>query len=139
MPGQAGWHIICDIFNMPHSISKVWIHLTWATKYRAPVLIKEKRGIIFKKISTISQEKGYNLKIINGTEDHVHCLVRMKSSQCISRLTNDLKGISSRWINDNNILSDHFDWQNGYAAFSVCPRNVKRIIKYIKDQESHHR
>ena len=119
---------------MSQSLTDVWIHLVWATKYRAPVLNETKRKLIFKKISQIAKDKGYNLKIVNGTEEHIHCLIRMKSSQNISRIMNDLKGISSRWINENNILSKYFDWQNGYAAFSVSPRSVKRVISYIKNQ-----
>jgi putative transposase len=119
---------------MSQSLLDVWIHLVWATKFCAPVLIEGKRQQIFNKISRIAKEKGYHLKIVNGTEDHVHCLVRIKGLQSISRIANDLKGISSHWINENCILAKHFDWQNGYAAFSVCPRNVKKILNYIKNQ-----
>lgn len=113
--------------------------MTWATKYRTPVLVKHKRGLIFKKITLIAKEKGYHLIIINGTADHVHCLIWLGHSDCLSRMVNDLKGISSSWINKNKILKKYFDWQDGYAAISVCPQNVKKIIKYIKNQELHHK
>ena len=124
---------------MPQSLLKIYVHLIWSTKYRSLVLIDQKRGLIFKKIKSIAIEKGYHLIIINGVADHVHCLIRLRHSDCICRLVNDLKGISSNWINKNKILPEYFDWQDGYAAFSVCPRNVKKIIKYIKNQELHHK
>jgi putative transposase len=32
-----------------------------------------------------------------------------------------------------------FEWQAGYAAFSVSESNVDAVKQYIADQESHHR
>ena len=124
---------------MPHSFVQIYVHLTWATKYRRPVLVDNKRGLILKKIRTIAKTKGYQALIINGHTDHIHCLLRLRNSDSISRIINDLKGISANWINKNNILAEFFEWQEGYAAISVSPKNVKFIINYIYNQEMHHK
>ena len=124
---------------MPQSHLEIYIHFVWATKYRDSFLNINKRRYIFGQIKKIAQEKGYHVLIINGVEDHVHCLIRLRHSQRISKIANDLKGISSRWINKNKFLPFFFEWQNGYGAFSVCPQHVNGIIQYIKNQQHHHK
>ncbi len=32
-----------------------------------------------------------------------------------------------------------FGWQDGYAVYSVGPRDVERVAKYIANQVEHHR
>jgi len=118
---------------------KIYIHLIWTTKYRTPVLIDCKRRLILNKIRSIAKQKGYHIIIINGSADHVHCLLRLGHSPMISRIINDLKGVSASWINKNNIVGTFPGWQDGYAAISVSPENVQRTIKYIENQDLHHK
>ncbi len=50
-----------------------------------------------------------------------------------------LKGESSHWINENNLISQKFNWQRGYGAFSVSPSHLTVVRKYIANQDEHHR
>lgn len=70
--------------------------------------------------------------------DHIHILIGMRPSQSLSDLMQDIKGSSSRWINENRFLSTRFSWQEGYGAFSHSKSHVNRVIQYIKNQEKHH-
>jgi len=49
-----------------------------------------------------------------------------------------IKGRSSHWINGLPDLGYHFDWQEGYAAFSVSESQIATVRKYIQTQEQHH-
>ena len=51
----------------------------------------------------------------------------------------DIKGSSSKWINETRNLRDTFTWQTGYGAFSYSKSQVKRVYEYIKNQEEHHK
>jgi REP element-mobilizing transposase RayT len=62
----------------------------------------------------------------------------MHPLQQLSGLVKQLKGESSRWINENKIVQGGFRWQDGYAAYSVSPFLVKRVMTYIYNQEQHH-
>jgi len=91
-----------------------------------------------------------------GASDHVHLLVALKPTQCISKFVKDVKGASSRWFNEEawhvlyleNGLRKHslgtppakrdFAWQRGYAAFSVNPKGVSKVFHYIKHQDRRH-
>ena len=50
-----------------------------------------------------------------------------------------VKASSSKWINDNNLIRGKFNWQEGYGAFSYSKSQRDSVIKYIINQEDHHR
>ena len=70
--------------------------------------------------------------------DHIHILIGLRPGQSISDLMQDIKGNSSKWINEKRFISGKFEWQEGYGAFSYGKSQLKNVIKYIENQESHH-
>ncbi|HCI69523.1 MAG TPA: transposase, partial [Balneola sp.] len=86
-------------------------------------LSKSFRFELFNHIKDYSSENEIDLDIINGIEDHVHCLFRLKSSQNPAEVIKLIKGESSFWINKNVILDDKFEWQVGYGVFSVSEKD----------------
>ena len=71
--------------------------------------------------------------------DHIHILVGMRPTQSISDLLQDIKGGSSKWINDKKLVKGKFEWQEGYGAFSYSKSQLKDVIAYIENQEEHHK
>ena len=71
--------------------------------------------------------------------DHVHLLFGMRPTQSLSELMQDIKGDSSKWINEKRYLKGKFSWQEGYGAFSYSKSHVSKVIKYIENQEEHHK
>ena len=51
----------------------------------------------------------------------------------------DVKGCSSKWINDNRLTEGWFSWQEGYGAFSYSQEDVPAVIRYILNQPEHHK
>jgi hypothetical protein len=51
----------------------------------------------------------------------------------------DIKGDSSKWINQKGFTKGHFSWQEGYGGFSYSKSHVDAVIDYIKNQAEHHR
>ncbi len=83
-------------------------------------------------------EKGIFLRIINGYTDHLHCLISLGKEQNVSKVAQLIKGESSNWINNNNLISDKFFWQDDYFAVSVSESQVESVINYIENQETHY-
>jgi putative transposase len=75
---------------------------------------------------------------INGMPDHVHMLIGIRPIQSISALLQDVKGSSSKWINEKEFSKRRFEWQEGYGAFSYSRSQLKDVITYIENQEQHH-
>jgi REP element-mobilizing transposase RayT len=63
----------------------------------------------------------------------------MNYNKSISEIIKQIKGSSSHFINQNNLTTDKFSWQTGYAAFSVSEYAVEKVYEYIKNQKQHHR
>jgi putative transposase len=118
----------------------VYIHFVWATKNFENVLDKSVRYKLFDHIYKDANLKGIKVKIVNGVENHIHCLVSMLTTQTIAEVAKQLKGESSHWFNENN--PNHYQklvWQNGYGAISVSPQAFKKVYNYIYKQEEHHK
>ena len=76
--------------------------------------------------------------IVNGVEDHVHCLIGLKPVVSVSQLMKAVKAKSSKYVNDHSLTPERFEWQEGYGVFSYAHRDVDMIYKYIQNQEAHH-
>jgi hypothetical protein len=50
-----------------------------------------------------------------------------------------MKKSSTYFINDKRWLRGKFNWQEGYGAFSYSHSHIDRVIKYIINQEKHHK
>jgi putative transposase len=123
---------------MSHSLSKIWIHAVWATKERKPFVNSSIQEKVYQFISSQLQEMGCPVSIVNGMPDHVHCLFLLSREKSISDVVKQIKGSSSHFINQNDLISEKFAWQTGYAAFSVSESGVERVYQYIKNQKRHH-
>jgi putative transposase len=118
---------------------RIWIHIVFSTKNREPLLsTKEKRYKTFTHMRLKAREDNIWVDCINGYDDHVHCLLSLKSSQPLDDIVQNLKGESSNWINQNLQLKDYFSWQDDFWAVSVSESDVNKVRKYIHNQEKHH-
>ena len=77
--------------------------------------------------------------IVGGHQDHVHilCLLSRKIAQM--KLLEEVKKQSSKWIKTKGEAYSNFYWQDGYGIFSVNPSEIEVVIRYISNQEAHHR
>ena len=118
---------------------KIYIHLVWSTKNRAPYLSSpEVRKKVWQHIKDNAVQKGIFVDFVNGYSDHCHCLVSLSSDQQIQKVVQLIKGESSFWINKEKLTQDKFAWQDEYFAVSVSESMVDTVRNYIKNQEVHH-
>jgi len=126
--------------NMPHSNTKIWIHLIFSTKDRAPIIDESFEQKLYTHIERkLSREYDCIAESVNGTKDHLHILFRMGEKHSIENIVKNIKGESSHWINQSSLSLSRFAWQTGYSAFSISIDKVQRINEYIKNQKEHHK
>jgi putative transposase len=122
-----------------HSYSRCWIHLTWSTRRREPILPKPAGIKVSEFLSGYAPGKGIYMVINYVNPEHVHTLVDLPTSYSVEDVVKLLKGASSHWINQNRIIGSRFRWGRGYGAFSVSHSRLDAVASYIADQEEHHR
>ena len=123
---------------MANTYTQIHIHFVFAVKFRNGIIQAEWKEILYKYIAGIIQTNDHKLLAINGMPDHIHILIGLKPNQSISDLMKDIKQGSSLWINKNNLAKSHFEWQEGYGAFSYSKSQLINVINYIQNQELHH-
>ena len=124
---------------MPQSYTRIWIHAVWGTKHRFPFINIDVERIIHDFIREQFIVQGCPVRIVNGTPDHVHCLFLLTPKKSIADVIKQVKGSSSHFINEQQLIDEKFGWQNGYGAFSVSDSATDIVFKYIKKQKQHHR
>ena len=122
-----------------HSYSRVWLHTVWATLERRPLLDKPAAAMLSAWLYDYAREKGVYMKINFVNPDHVHALIDLPTSLTIEDTMQLLKGSSSHWVNEQNIVAGKFGWGRGYGVFSVSESGVEEVCAYIANQEEHHR
>ncbi|HUH73906.1 MAG TPA: IS200/IS605 family transposase [Chitinophagales bacterium] len=124
---------------MPNTYTQIYIQIVFAVKGRQNFISKNKREELHKYITGIVQNRDQKMLAIFAMPDHVHILLGMKPDISISNLVRDIKAGSSKYINDNNWIMGKFNWQEGYGAFSYAKSQIDYVVKYILNQEEHHK
>ena len=85
------------------------------------------------------REQDCETLIVNGVEDHVHALFALSRTHSIASVVKEIKRTSSAFAKELSPTLENFLWQRGYGAFSVSQSNLDETIRYIENQEEHHR
>ena len=124
---------------MANSYTQLHIHAVFAVKYRNAVIEKSWRTELLGVIGNLINEKKCKTLIVNAVEDHVHCLFALNPNISIDNLMQNAMGFSAKFVNDNKLTKEPFEWQNDYGAFSCGKSHLSTVFKYIQNQEEHHK
>jgi REP-associated tyrosine transposase len=121
---------------MSHSYAQNHIHLVFSTKDREKLLTRKFLPRLWAYTAAVCRNHDLLTFAVGGMEDHMHLLFRLPPTMPLSEAVALVKSNSSKWLGE---LGKDFAWQEGYGAFSVSSSNINRVIRYIDNQESHHR
>ncbi|HCI54800.1 MAG TPA: IS200/IS605 family transposase [Bacteroidales bacterium] len=124
---------------MANTYTQIHIQTVFSVQNRDCIIHKSWKDELYKYITGIIQNNGHKLLAINGMPDHIHILFGLRPSQSISELLQDIKGSSSKWINEKRFICRKFTWQEGYGAFSYSKSELQNVIQYINNQAIHHK
>jgi putative transposase len=119
--------------------AEIYLHLVWATWRRQPLVTEEIERAVYRCIEKEVRRLQCNVLAIGGMPDHVHLVVKIRTTVSAAQLAQKVKGVSSTLARDQLLPPDtFFGWQDGYAVFSISRNHVKRVIAYVEDQKRHH-
>jgi len=124
---------------MANTFSQIYIQTVFAVSDRQSLIKPEFKGELYKYITGIVRNQGQKLISINGVLDHIHILIGLRPAMALADLVREIKADSSNFINKERFVHGRFSWQEGYGAFSYGHSQLNRIIRYIQDQEKHHK
>ena len=121
---------------MSHSYSQNVLHVVFSTKDRRKAIPGEFQPRMWAYVAGICKKHEILVHAVGGMEDHIHLLIQVPPSLALAKAVLAIKSNSSRWANEEG---HRFAWQQGYGAFSVSASLVPVVVRYIRNQEAHHR
>lgn len=120
-----------------HSVTLIYTHLVFVTKYRRKMFVAEHINAITEICQSVAKKMDFQVLEINGEGDHVHLLVEYPPKLSVSQIVNALKGVSSRMLRKEFNLTPYQDhlWSPSYFAISCGGASIEQIKKYIENQE----
>jgi putative transposase len=119
------------------SYTNFLFHIVFGTKGRYPFITNELKPRLHEYLGGTVRGLGGIAFEINGMNDHVHLLVKVKPTMKFSDFVRDVKANSSKWANE--ITNGRFAWQRRYGAFTVSESQFEIVRNYIRNQEEHHK
>lgn len=124
---------------MANTYTQCYFHLIFSPKNRDALIHKSWKDNLEKYITTCIQNRKHKSLAINAQPDHIHIFIGYYLSDLIPDLVEDIKTSSNSWIKENRFTKFKFDWQRGYGAFTHSRSQVDQVVKYILNQEEHHK
>ena len=129
----------CKRPKMSQSLSCMLVHIIFSTKMRRPLIQSGIRNDLHRYMVGIAQTLDSYVHEIGGVEDHIHLLISLPRTLTLSKLVEEVKKGSSKWVKTKGEAYKDFSWQKGYGAFSIGQSNFVALRKYIQNQAEHHK
>ena len=123
---------------MANTYTQLYIQIVFSVKGRESLVSKEWKNDLYAYIGGIILSHKSKPLVINGMPDHIHILIGYNPSTPLPTLVEEIKTSSNKWIKERHNIP-MFSWQKGYGAFSYSRSSIDNVIRYIANQEEHHR
>ncbi len=124
---------------MANSYTQNYIQYVIAPKWRKNILLPSFDERLRKYMTGLVQKRKSKMIAINNVTDHLHFFIGLHPTISVSKMIQEVKGLSSKFINDNKFIKSKFQWQDGYGAFSYSRSAFSNVIRYIENQQEHHK
>lgn len=123
---------------MAQTWTKLLYHIVFSTKDRRGLIAPSFQPKLHAYMGGIIRRMKGTALLIGGVTDHVHVFTSIPPTVAVSDFMRELKAGSSKWINEESRFAVPFEWQRGYAAFTVAPSGRDALERYILNQHEHH-
>lgn len=124
---------------MSQSLSQLYVHLTFGTLRRKPIIMPDWEPRLHAYIAGTLKEYESPALIINSVPNHIHIFFRLSKNYALAKVVEEVKKESSKWVKKIDGGNPQLYWQGGYGAFSVSSYAVDIVKSYIENQKEHHR
>lgn len=124
---------------MANTYSQVYLQFVFAVKGKQSLIDPKNNEELQKYITGIVQNRKQKMLAINNTPEHLHLFVGFGTTMSMADFMEEVKAISSKFINEKGWVKGKFEWQRGYGVFSYSRSQIDDVIKYIINQQEHHK
>jgi REP element-mobilizing transposase RayT len=124
---------------MPNTFSQIYLQFVFAVKGRQNLIARENKEELHKYITGLVQRRNAKMLAVHCMPDHVHLFVGFRPAISIADFIKEIKVETNQFINGKRWVRERFSWQEGYGVFSYSHSHIDRVVKYVLNQEEHHR
>lgn len=124
---------------MPNTFSQIYLQFVFAVKHRQSLIPAAHKEELHKYITGLVQNRKAKMLAVHCMPDHAHVFVGFKPTILIADFVKEIKVESNEFINDKKWIATKFSWQEGYGVFSYSHSHIDNVVKYVLNQEQHHR
>jgi putative transposase len=124
---------------MAQTLVSLMVHVVFSTKNRRPMITPKVEPELYAYMGGTLKNLDSRCLAVGGTENHIHLLISQSKSLALSRLMEEIKKSSSKWIKTKSPALRGFSWQEGYGAFAIGESQVEALRRYIAGQKERHK
>jgi REP element-mobilizing transposase RayT len=124
---------------MANTYTQLYVQFVFTVKGRKNMIDEQFREELEKVICGIISNHKSKTYAVYCNPDHTHVFVGIHPIISPSKLMEQVKSGSSKWLNDKRYLSEKFHWQEGFGAFTYSRSHIDTVVKYILNQPKHHK
>ena len=124
---------------MANTFTQLRVQIVFAVLGRENMVKETHRLEVEKYITGVIQKRNHKMLAIYCMPDHLHMFIGLHPGQSISKLVEEVKRTSQKFINSQKWMAFKFQWQRGYGAFSYSKSHTDSVVKYILNQPEHHK
>lgn len=113
-------------------------HVVFCTKYRRFTIPEDFLEDVYRYIWSEIRNLNCKLLRIGGMPNHLHLLIDLHPSVCLSDFVKTIKAKSSYWMRRDGRFSSFDGWAREYFAVTLSVDARKAVISYIFSQKEHH-
>jgi putative transposase len=121
---------------LSHTYVQNVVHIVFSTKERRKIIPRDMKERVWSYIAGICKQEKIFVHAVGGMEDHIHLLLQIPPTMTLAEAVRTVKSNSSSWMKQE---IKKFAWQEGYGGFSVSKSKIPVVVRYIKNQERHHK
>lgn len=124
---------------MERIIHRSYVHFLFGTRENKPFILQPMQKRLWSYMGGICRRMKIDVHEIGGEENHAHLLLSLSPHLSVSMTMQNVKSISSRWMNDTFYPEKRiFRWQSGYLAHPIHQSEVSLYKAYIRNQRELH-
>lgn len=124
---------------MPNISTQIYIQTLFAVRNRNALIQPSWEEELYKYITAIVKNKEQKMLALNGIHNHIHPLIGIKPTGCLSDLVIKIKKSSTAFVKEKQSTTKSIQWQEGFGAISPSHSQLHDDIQYIVSPKEHHR
>lgn len=118
---------------------RLYYHFIWTTKHRAALITpgfeEQLRSDLIRQAASLDVQT----YAVNSLADHVHMVVAIPPRYSVGEVIKFIKEASAEEVNQTYPLEYTFAWHAGYGALTLGEKQKLIAVRYVENQQEHHR